>query len=404
MPSSTPRLKTVVVAVVFIVAAICAFRFIGPRILGRSKELKATLVAQEEGHDGKLVEVRDGGRVVASYRCTANDAAVAVVSVQDGDDQDRLVWYDAGAATDPGGNEYALLSNRVGHFFFFTLLRGFGITPKSVVAKGHFEVVVPLARQQPDEVKPYEGKGFTFTFTKIAAPQRFLTAPTGKALAEAEKVAVANYDPGSNTVRLSFPSNQHPTANIVGASFCTGDVLRMLQPPKNVIYKQTGVVKVRFMDWRSHQTNPWFVSYRNAKVVTKNGRRQIVFPTSQDIGQIEDGQAHIESTPERSISFKPAKEQVGDVHISINDGARNGFDQPKLTLLSMTPSVEEMGLDAVNLLVEKYRFNQRVLAKPNFKGHLATTIPQLTFQFQLTHTESAGSRDLILPVHHPETK
>ena len=404
MPSSTPRPQTVIIAIVFIVAAVGAYRIIGPRILGRSKELKATLVAQEEGHDGKLVEVRDGGRVVASYRCTAIDAAVAVVSVQDEDDQDRLVWYDAGAATDPGGNEYAVQGNRVGHFYFFTLMRGFGITPKSVVAKGHFEAVVPLARQEPDQPKPYQGKLFAFTFTKIAAPQRILTAPTGQALVEAEKVAVANYDPGSNTVRLAFPTNQHATANIVGASFCTDDVLRMLQPPKNVIYKQTEAVRVRFMDWRSRPSTPWIVSYKNAKVVTKNGRKQIVFPTSQDIGDVEDGKAHIEMVPERAINFKPTKQQISDIHISVIGGKPDFSEIPKLTLSSMTPSVEEMGLDAVNLLVEKYRFNKQVLAKPHFKGHVATSIPQLTFQFLVTHTESTGSRDLVLPVHHPETK
>jgi hypothetical protein len=386
------------------VAGLGAFRVLGPRLFGKSTEIKPTFVAQEECKEGKLVDVREGSRVVASYRCSEEDAAIAVVSVDDRNNEDRIGWFPSGEPTDANGNEYVVLAHPVGHFLFFTLLRSYGVAPKSVIAKGRFAVFHPHSAPDPNPSNLPQGKEYSVSFTKLAAPKRILTPPTGNALIEAEKSAVAKYDPGTNTIQLEFPTKQHPTASVMATSFCPDGAFRMLQPPRNTVFRDADAVKIRFQDWRSRQSTPWTVSYRNAKIVTKNGRRQLVFPSSQDIGTVEDGQAHIEMETDRAISFKPAKRQISDVHISINGGTKNFIERPKLTLLSMTPSVEEMGLDAINLLVEKYAFNQQVLAKPNFKGHLATTIPQLTFRFQLTHTERVGSQDIILPVHHPEKK
>lgn len=355
-----------------------------PQVKKIRHNLSVQLIQQYAAVPGKLIEATEAGDRTRTYRCSAEDAAVAVVRVTDsvpGFVPTTLF----GTPKDPEGHQYFVNPSAYGNLYFLTIVRGFSKRPKSISIP--VRIYVGALRSEPDAT-------FSIAITQIAEPIRVVFPPSPtqtRALAKFAKAEAINggvyVTMKAKTAKPGFYAPQ-----VLSTSFCPS------QQVGSPTY-QPDAVKARIDEYRTDATE-YTLIYKNAQVHDFDGKRVLVLPTAQTVGKIAGADASVDALPATKYHSGHLAHSLGFVSVRVPElpVSPSALYKPRASLVRMSPSPEQMGLDFVQLQVPAMEFTEMVKARAGALKWSPEVIPEIKLVFKIMTDTKVGSRVVVLPV------
>ena len=295
---------TAIVAVVIIAAAsvITFFRVKSAAepapVIGQSRRFNYELLTQQAASPGKVVRAVKDGKVLASYTCTSQDAAVAFLfdSQEPTSEKPEMFGLPAdigtGQAWDEQNHAYPIRCLQKGALIRLRVPRGYSKKPKTV----SFRVFDGL------DTSTSIPKLKSIVLDQFAEPERSIPPLTMKEIKSADDILRIDSYFYSNWVGYTNmklaphvqselqKNNESWTEDLLSTAFCPEGTD---EPEFDRYRSQLDVIKVRINRIR-HRKRVITLTYRNAQIVTIDGERVLQFPTTQQVGMLEDAQASID--------------------------------------------------------------------------------------------------------------
>jgi len=363
--------------------------------LGRAKgeadkpvhhQYRVDLISQEEAQPGKIVRATIDGLTQHDYKCSSQDASVAVVYVTDSV-PGFVPNITVGQAKDPAGNRYATNLHLFNNLAFVTIYKGFSNIPKSITLPMQVSGVV-----------------FPITVTKIAPPERAFEPPSALEVKEAEKKVVAEYVEAHKGIFLRVTKDPahgfYRGARILASDFCPETDWEGTGPWQQQTSSIPSWVKVQVARYRMNG-GLTTLTYKNAQVRIINGKRVLLFPSKQNIGKLHGWNAFVNSLTESAYRDVKLKHSVGviAIHFPELDNGQHSIGTFEARSVSLIPNVEDLGLDWVEVNMDNLRIRLRIEAKHASQVGHSLTIPELKIRFDQAQSVKVASQILIVPVH-----
>ncbi len=365
------------------------------------------VIRQEIAVPGKVIQAQDEhGVELLKYKCKPEDAAIVLFTMRNianGAD----VFPTITTIQDPEGREYfATIESGSGAVKVLALKRGFAKKPSRVEVK--------FQSDEADGSKPE-----SLQVTEIADPIRHLSPPQGKELVEAEKVARADLHVDRGYVEITLkekpPRGQFEIPSIIDSTYLPmGEVYYSL-PPHYI--ENIDAVKVR-IDRKKNDYVASTLIYRNAQIIQIGGNNFLSLPVMQDVGTVDGHTLMIGNTAPSTTqkSSKPGahvNNQTLTFRWNPKENLRPGAPPshrikiPMLELVSITPTVAEMGLGSLRIVIPGALLSGGPVSGLDSTIHstnpsstaLVRTIPELRISIRAVTQSNVSSKTVLLPVH-----
>lgn len=364
-------------------------------------QYRVDLIAETEATPGKVIRAKSPGAAQPEYRCSPQDAAVAIVYVTDSSPTPGSPTIEIGPAKDPEGHIYSTASHYFDRLIFVTIVKGFSKAPKSITfpvsvtepQQFNSTITANYKRPKPNIVVP-------ITVKKIVPPRQYVSVPSANEAKEAEKTAIAEYVESAKSLQVKVkekaPPGFYAQALIVATSFSPEHSINISSETDG----EQDAVKVRLTQYRRHSTQA-VLTYNNAEIRTVNGIRLLVLPSGQTIGRLLGLDAFIKPLTESSFSLNRLKHSFGILAVRLPIAVGQHLpEQRHIESIDVSPSVDSMGLDWVQLSIDSLAYSTYLKPAGATKPSAMTVIPKLTLTIHLTNDVEVSSKDLTLPVHH----
>ena len=366
---------------------------------------KVEILAEDEAMSGKTIRVKGpDGSEVFKYVCTPEDAAVAVFTFGEkvkGTPLPAIVR----SARDSERNDYQASITTKGPINVVCIKRGFAVKPKTVDVK-----ITSSFHSENTSV---------IHISKFAEPVRVLTPPTGSAAVAVEKIATAklNRDQGQVDVKIV-----HPLPPDIDEYATTKDTSygRYGEGRGRIVSSEwNGLDAIEVMLKRYRRVPHDFeFHYKNAKIVTANGRNYLWLPDKQLMGEMQGlgvtgyTKAPIDRQKQNAAPI-PSNESLELLWSAIPSPKTKPIpldiilDTRPGEVIGISPSVEEMGFDSLQL--ELATINVKNVSRGGFRSILkaktkagrpkVSDIPDLTIRLRISNRVKVSTKTIVLPVH-----
>jgi len=351
--------------------------------------LTATMLAQDACSDGRIIRAMEGGREVASYNCTSQDAAVAFIAIRDKENHPAPQPVSISLkANDETGKLYPLFIKQINGISLYRIPVGFGKRPASLSVK----VTVGVS---PKTMKAALKE---FKLTKIAEPVRQLTRPSEAEIAKAERyIKIYRLPNGGIDFRLANPDLYRPENGAertvikpVCMTYCPPG------PEQPDFFEEFAsdldLVKFRVQKYEVSEKTETVV-YRNATVVSVNGIRQLILPNIQKVGLVNGQEATV--YPQNRVGKTPP-----ELFVRITPGEMPSyFDQsPRASFAWLSPTIEQMGMKGLEVRIGSYMNGVSLVAKGEPVPKPISVIPELKIGVRVQTPRLISSEDFIAAV------
>lgn len=395
MTLPNPRYLVLTLAVTVIIGAAVALKaIVKPKIKGR---FRIDLITTVAGTQGKILKINDDKGGVAEYPCGPADAAVAVLSVSN-DLKGSAIRLEAQTGQDENGSRYSIGLHKVSSFFFVTVHKGFSRIPRSVTAKIWIYAI-------KDE-RVLSHTSYSLTFKQFALPVRTVVPLTGPGLIEAEKHAYAEYVLDRQDLIVNIPPTEQSGYEVLAKSFQSNENMKIAldeNPVAQSVYNdQSDAVLVALRSSRPTEST-WHLTYHDAEIRDVEGRRFLWFPKTESSGLINHEKSSIQETSANWNGIKMKNRTSGE--IKINVAQRGPFRSPLdvVSLDKVSPSLEEMGLNSVDIDIPSLGFHLSKRSALSSKPGAKNKIPKLTLQFTVRGVRTIPGATYPLPVHRVQS-
>jgi len=348
------------------------------------------VLAIEIACPGKTVVATFQGRVVETYRCREEDAAVVWLAFVDeiGNLCETSVLH---TATDQDGRTYDSRGDQRSQVYLLRIERGYAKKPPYITANVKFGEPVP---RNESHVK----------ITNLPEPARFVPDVP----AQPTPVAVAEHfaDEEVLSVRSAAPSTVKEilVPEVLQATYSPTDM-------RSAYYWKTATsARVRLTTYRLTHSIQKLV-YHGARTSLINGIRTLLLPEKQQIGSIHG--IPIFASKFATTSNARSGQEASTIHLfagspSKGIGADPNFDSTstvafRLRLMALIPPARDLGFRAVRVRLEGNNYVvgfDRSLPSIALPGESPpATIPTLEFQVEVSAYEFSSRKTLILPIH-----
>lgn len=412
MRSPTSKLEVIGGCLLAAFAAFAVLRhghLLNPKIQARPT-FQIDVLKQEEAFPGKVVRVVMDGREELNYRCRAQDAAVAVVTVRE-KSSGLPVAPHLSNAHDESGRKYQIIMRTSGQVTLIALEHGFPKRPS-------FVTVVLTAG--PITAPMYQVE---FKLTRIADSHRLVQIPK-----HADERATAVFDDLRGALEIipnrKFTDNEGFDPHLIATSFGAGTPVRQDLPYLNFVFpdntgRDIDACRVA-LDLVRYEESTVTLTYRNAIFEEGSGRRFIQLPDRQKVGEIFDYEAFM-GPIQRSVGSKSLNQSEstrGLLFIRLNPKVQGqktlepgmpGYEPPPvLNLIDISPTPGSMGFSSIKVrLLEPNSvgaansgFEDVIYAKGPVNQRPPAAIPELTIRLQVKKPRRISSETVDLPVRH----
>ena len=345
------------------------------------------VLSEQAAVPGKVIRASSGGRELASYTCSPDDAAVALVYVTDSN-KTSMIGYATGPAVDSQGRHYTTSFKATDAFCFVSILKGYATAGAAVSVPLRVYSVRPITSATPVIHQ--------IVFTHLPPPTRVISPPTGALLAVNESIGVAKTYGDSGEVVVDFKNKVLADYEVKQLSYSPHGVGRQYAA-------NSDAVKIQYSPYTNQESQTTLI-YKGAKIVSQNNCNLLVLPTTQEVGnicgrvatigarlgEIDQGLQLTHSTGAISVSLGPTPIQpnsagfvlVGDIDCS-----------------SISPNLQALGLERLDVgFVGKHV--QQFHEKSPDRNPKVTTIPELKLVVRFKSRLYSAAKQLLLPLHH----
>ena len=390
MTIQNPKLLIFGLAIVVIASAVFALKsIVKPKVQGH---ILIQFVTAAEASRGRILKINDENGAAAEYKCGPADAAVAALTAVS-DVRGSTMRLEAQTGVDENGSRYSVGLHKEGKFFFVTVHRGFSHIPRTVNVDLWFSAI------RDDRVQTRTT--YKLQFKRFAPPVRVISPLSGPKLVEAEKHAYAEYVVDRQSIVVDVAPRDHAGYVLLARSFQNDENIRISlaeNPLAQGIYDdQSDAVLVELRS--SRPTESWWnVSYKNAEIHIVDGHRVLWFPKTEATGLLNNETSSIHQT-----NTRPENTFTSEINISVSPRLRLRSPLDVLSLESISPSLEEMGLESLQVDVNSIGLHVVKKSNPGSKTKTIDKVPNLTLRFKAIGNATSLLATYALPIHRVQS-
>lgn len=414
-------------------------------------DIQIDMLLQVAATPGRVIQASQGDKQLFTYKCSDDDAAVAVFMAR-GKATGKDGVVEVADAKDPDGNLYCARLQAIGSVNVLVLKRGFAKRPDFVTVKVKS---LYIQKQWQSSIR----------FHNISEPQRVLPPATPAQTLEGERIihVKALDDSGDLLVHLApLPSGAFAATSLLALSYAQVEnpglnlgAAEFYESAMTPYYSRSVDSAKLHIDVFKPVSTVTTLNYKKARIVQANGKNFLWLPTLQHVGLLGGRQVTLgnqlphkmripsrkssRSDQEIDVRFSPS-DILADTHAKhrrilypVPSNFKSGAKEvprdatlypPQVEFLDVFPEIAELPLDslriaAVGANVQLVDPTSQSNASPNvptpmslpakaFKvfnagRHTAAVnalIPELKIRVRMTQYVRASSRTLIVPVHH----
>ncbi len=146
------------------------------------------------------------------------------------------------------------------------------------------------------------------------------------------------------------------------------------------------------------------LTYHSAKTLERDGTRILWLPTSQPVGSISGYDCSVTKYAGGNLVGLRGKflRPVCELHIAMSPSkspVRQAPTEGSLSFLGVTPSLAEMGVTNMKLIIDHFQFSTDLRPSGVISKTPMTDIPALKLRLRVTTYETHDIQTVVLPVH-----